>query len=640
MNYSIRKALFLIALTSFPFGESLFAQSPDAPFRYVPRTEAVHVTADSEADAPPLRLGYCIDKLGGTLRTEDAAPAEYGAAIYLPSTVLNKYVGDKIESVQFSIHPRRGQLAQVFVTKELGGTPIATGTSTTYGDGWNVVKLRTPVTIKADQPLYVGYTLIIGAGEAIDCVQFDDGDGSDKGVNYYGYNGKWYSSDAVPYNICVRALVSGDKVPDNDVSINSLTPVEGNYVEQGTIVGYTAYVRNYGLKPVTSITLTAETNGEPAGSQTITDLNIAHNTIERVLFNEVKVLPEGNFTLRVKVSSVNGTADPDETDNLAQRGGYAYKQGTQPDRRTTLFEQFTSEAYEDSPLADALYASRLDGRSDVVWVKHHVSYGGKADQFQLDAEAPYLELYGDGKRFVPAVAVDRQPFNNMSEPGPLYFVDTENQIDGMIGASAEVPTFLSLGVAAAPDETGTQLTARVTGHAGTREMPAQTDLRLTTWLVEDSIHSTQQVGLADYVQNGVVRALLSDNAWGDALDITGYDFNRTYQVALKPEWNVKNLRVVAFVSNYAQSPLMRRIYNAAQGRVDQSTGIGQTTAEGTQLWVKVVGGRLTTAPGCHIQTVLDLTGRPVAFTSELPAGVYLVEVTDGMHTEWVKVAMR
>lgn len=640
MNRLIRKALFLIALTSFPLGEGLFAQSATgatSSFKYVPRTEVA--TAAAEAETNQLRLGYCVDKLGGTLISQDAAPAEYGAAIYLPATVLNKYVGDKIESVQFSIHPRRGQMAQVFVTRELGGTPISSGVSTSYEDGWNVVKLRTPVTIKADDALYVGYSLVIGAGEAVDCVQFDDGQGgSEQGVNFYGYNGYWYSSDQVPYNICVRALVIGDQVPDNDVSINRIAPVDGTYVEQGSVVGYSAYVRNYGLTPIESITLTAEANGEPAGTQTITGLNIEHNATEKIIFTEANIANEGNFTMRLKVNQVNGVADPDESDNLVRIGGYAYKQGTQPEERTTLFEQFTSEAYEDIPLADALYASRLDQRDDVVWVKHHVSYAGQADKFQLPEEAPYLELYGDGKRFVPAVAVDRQPFTSMTEPGPAYFIDTEDQIEGMIYSSAQVPTFVRLGVQATVED-GT-LKASVTGHAGTREMPAQTDLRLTAWLVEDSIHSTTQVGQADYVQNGVIRALLCSNAWGDMLDISGYDFSRDYSLAVDPEWNVENLRVVAFVSNYAQSPLMRRIYNVAQGHVGKPTGIGQVADMQAELWVKAVKGRLTVAPGCRLNAVVDLTGRTVQATAQLPEGVYLAQVTNGQCSAWIKVAVR
>lgn len=371
---------------------------------------------------------------------------------------------------------------------------------------------------------------------------------------------------------------------------------------------------------------------------TVDYLNIKHNETETFDIDELIIPSEGNVTFNIKAAKVNETADPDESDNSASVRVYARREGTNREKRNVLFEQFTSEAYEDSPLADSLYALCLSDRNDVVWVKHHVSYAGTADQFTLAAESPYLDLFSDGKRFVPAIAVDRNRFTNTEEAGPAYFVADSAMVEGLVIASEDVPTYITLNVEAQENEDGSSLTAKIYGEAGTKEMPNQSDLRLTAWLVEDGIVSTQQEGRTTYVQDGVIRALLSGSAWGDALDISSYTFERTYSVPLQQDWNAKKMRVVAVVNNYAQSAFARYAYQSAQGYVDKTSGIASAqTSQEEAVFVK--DGKLCVPNGYQLNGVYDMTGRQVSATN-LPQGVYVVKASAAQKTVTTKIIIK
>ena len=162
----------------------------------------------------------------------------------------------------------------------------------------------------------------------------------------------------------------------------------------------------------------------------------------------------------------------------------------------------------------------------------------------------------------------------------------------------------------------------------------QDELRLTTWLVEDNIKSTEQEGAEgnSYVQDGVLRKVLSSSAWGDKLDITKYDFEKTYSVDLQDGWNVDNMRVVTFVSNFNTDALKRRVYNT------QQLACTNTTAEAQRPFF-VVGGVVVANQGFRVVEVCDIAGRKVS-AHNLGAGLYIVKATDGERVYTQKVIVK
>lgn len=624
---TLRNSAFLLSLASLSLiGGDLFAQSDN------------------------VRLGYCTTKYSrGLIAQGQTGSHIYQAAIQLTPDLLDKYEGDKIDSIEFAIKPMRGQMASVFVCTDLNNlqkTTLSSASATGYDEGWNKVALRRSVTIKKGMTLYVGYQILIGDGEDYDCLLFDESTYAVEGKNWYGLDDQWYNNTSgIDRNLCIRAVVSGDNMPDNDVTLIKLDPVSGgDYVQQNMPQAYYAYVQNNGRKPVTSLTLSATAETASGNKQTAAssydNIEIPNNEPTRILLDDVSIPVEGNFTSTFSVSQVNGTDDPYPDDNSIQRAGFSIKEGTSPVARNILFEEFTSEGYEECPLADEMHRNVIEERDNdnIIWVKHHRNYGSYKDKFVIDEDTDYGELYGTSRPFVPASCFDRLSISGMEDSGPAYYVPYEEYMTELFSLANGQPSFVSLNVT--PESDGNTLNVTVNGHAGTNEMPMQTDLRLTTWLVEDSIATTTQLGADDYVQNGVIRKVLSGSAWGDKLDISAYDFAKKYSVDVDPEWNAKHLRVVSFVSNYDSDALNRRVYNSAQAANKAATGIASISG-GTpgRNAFSVVGGTIMANEGFSIVDVCDVAGRKVS-AGGLGTGLYIVRATDGKQVYTRKVSIK
>lgn len=641
---TIGKIMFALILTGLPFGGGLFGQETANQFTFpeVSAQAPLRVADDSEL----FTLGYCVNtfanKLGfGWQRDEgDHQQHTLNAAIYLPASLLKKYEGDKIEYVDFGLAQKFGSLATVFVTEELTGRPLATGTSTSFEEGWNRVKLSSPVTISGTKDLYVGVSVLFGADETGWGLAYDNVANGVSGRNWYGIDNQWFKLmvDRVPFNFCVRAILSGDNVPESDVSVVDVA-VDNNYQEQNQPWTATLTVRNNGSKPVTSLDVQASVGGKiMCETSADDDFEIAPGEMGKVTVPGIKVSSEGDCVVTLTVTKANGTDDSDLSDNSINTAIYSYHEGTEPGVPNILFEQFISENYDEAMKADSLYATVADRRQDIVWVKHHMVYRNVTDQFVNTEEEPYLELYSDGKKFVPAVCANRLPFSGQEDAGPAYFVADGESLEGMINGALSVPSFVNLSVTATPSSDGTSVHAEITGRAGTNSLQQQTDLRLTTWLVEDSIESDEQSGIEVYVQNGVLRRVVSSDAWGDKLDISNYDFSQSFDIPVHPSWNAKNMRVVAFVSNYNDSPFRRIVYNSAQGYCTQRTAISNVTSDKRTARAAYVAGRIVASEGYAVDGVFDVSGRQVSGRSLTP-GIYVVRLTDGHHTVSQKLSV-
>ena len=631
---SLRNSLFLLALTSLPLpGADLFAQSAEGN----------------------MHLGYCTTEYrasGLTLQGVTGA-GTYQAAVYFTSDLLDKYEGDKITAVEFAINPKRGKNASVFVCDHINyiqSTLRGKGETTEYHEGWNTIKLDKPVTIAKGMDLYVGYQVMLDEGEAYDFVLFDKSPYAVQGNNLYGYNDNWYdNTEGINCNVCIRAVIEGNNAPENDLTLIKIEPVNGSdYVEQNTPKSYYAYVQNNGKTPVTSLSLTTKTT---TSKQTMSvekafdGYNIPNNEPQKIVLDGITIPVEGNITTEFTINKVNGTADPYPSDNALSRFGYSIKEGSKAVPRKMLLEQFTSEGYDQIPLADEMYETvynEREDKDDIIWVKHHRNYGGNEDQFVIAEDEDYAELFGvkngnPKKPFIPALCFDRLSITGMEDPGPAYFVDYEEQCNALLDLVKTQPSFVSLAVN--NNVEGSKLNVKVSGHAGVNEMPLQDDLRLTTWLVEDNVNSTSQEG-ADgvYVQNGVLRKVLSSSAWGDALDISNYDFEKSYTVDLQEGWNVNNMRVVSFVGNYNEAALKRRVYNTVQAGCTSAAGVSSATVQNKRPF-SVVKGMVLANEGFDVVEVCDVAGRKVS-ANNLANGLYIVKTTDGKHVYTQKVIVK
>ncbi|WP_337776350.1 Omp28-related outer membrane protein [Prevotella pectinovora] len=594
-------------------------------------------------------------------------------AIRLPASLLNKYVGCKIDSIEVVLGARtgtglaatdvavegvkRGNGLTAFVCKDLEkvieGDVLTSVSTQDYASGYNKFKFNNSVTIEKDQDLYLGYYINLKPGENLDAIAFDDplvmGYSGEKGNSFLAVDFYWQSNSGYPMavngqtyymNAAIRGIASGDKFPDGDVGLISLSSGNDYYVECNSPATYQAKLRNYSPETVKSMEFSVSVNGKESDNVVLNDLNVPSHEITTIDVPGVKINQEGNLDVKLTVKKVNGVDDSDVADNEMTSSSFAYREGGQILRRNVLLEQFTSEGYKDADFVNESYKGFLADQSNVIWVKHHVKTSlGFVDQFVTDFEKKYVALYGGATTFFPAACFDRMKFLGMQDPGPAYFVESNVAFETMLGNVNLIPSFAELNVRPKHNEADNTITAKVNVSTQANVMPGQTDLRLTTWLVEDGIVSTEQKGVSgEYIQDGVIRAVLSEDVWGDKVDISSYSASKEYSIAVDPKWNLANMRVVSFLSNYDPSNKVYQLYNSRESKVQVSNGISSVVLNPGSM-VTVTDGNVEAINGNTLVGVHDLSGR--SFTGKnLPKGMYIVTVSDGKQQSAVKVVVK
>lgn len=674
-----RNKLFLLSIASLPlFGGDLFGMT-GTPL--MPSPQAVITKATVTKKDAGMRLGpsetyksigkYCIP----VSQVEEDTPVSHTMcqAIRLPASLLNKYVGCKIDSIEVVLGARtgnglapddeavegvkRGNGLTAFVCKDLDkvieGDVLTSVSTQDYASGYNKFKFNNSVTIEKDQDLYLGYYITLTPGENLDAVAFDDpivmGYSGEKGNSFLALDFYWQSNSSFPtavngqpyyMNAAIRGIASGDKFPDGDVGLISLSSGNDYYVECNSPATYQAKIRNYSPETVKSMEFSVSVNGKESDNVVLNDLNVPSHEITTIDVPGVKINHEGNLDVKLTVKKVNGVDDSDVADNDMTSSSFAYREGGQILRRNVLLEQFTSEGYSEAEFVDESYKEFLADQSNVIWVKHHVkTKGGFIDQFVTDFEKKYVSLYGGASTFFPAACFDRMKFLGMQDPGPAYFVESNVAFEAMLGNVNLIPSFAELNVRPKHNEADNTITVKVNLNTQANVMPGQTDLRLTTWLVEDGIVSTEQKGVSgEYIQDGVIRAVLSEDVWGDKVDISSYSASKEYSIAVDPKWNLANMRVVSFLSNYDPTNKVYQLYNSRESKVQVSSGISSVVRTPDSM-VTVTDGNVEAINGNTLVGVHDLSGR--SFTGKnLPKGMYIVTVSDGKQQSAVKVVVK
>ena len=674
-----RNKLFLLSIASLPlFGGDLFGMT-GTPL--MPAPQAVITKATVTKKDAGMRLGpsetyksigkYCIP----VSQVEEDTPVSHTMcqAIRLPASLLNKYVGCKIDSIEVVLGARtgnslapddeavegvkRGNGLTAFVCKDLDkvieGDVLTSVSTQDYASGYNKFKFNNSVTIEKDQDLYLGYYITLTPGENLDAVAFDDpivmGYSGEKGNSFLALDFRWQSNSSFPtavngqpyyMNAAIRGIASGDKFPDGDVGLISISSGNDYYVECNSPATYQAKIRNYSPETVKSMEFSVSVNGKESDNVVLNDLNVPSHEITTIDVPGVKINHEGNLDVKLTVKKVNDVDDSDVADNDMTSSSFAYREGGQILRRNVLLEQFTSEGYSEAEFVDESYKEFLADQSNVIWVKHHVkTKGGSIDQFVTDFEKKYVSLYGGASTFFPAACFDRMKFLGMQDPGPAYFVESNVAFEAMLGNVNLIPSFAELNVRPKHNEADNTITVKVNLNTQANVMPGQTDLRLTTWLVEDGIVSTEQKGVSgEYIQDGVIRAVLSEDVWGDKVDISSYSASKEYSIAVDPKWNLANMRVVSFLSNYDPTNKVYQLYNSRESKVQVSSGISSVVLTPDSM-VTVTDGNVEAINGNTLVGVHDLSGR--SFTGKnLPKGMYIVTVSDGKQQSAVKVVVK
>lgn len=221
--------------------------------------------------------------------------------------------------------------ATVWVSESLEGEPLvsATGELGKLGFQWSTIELPEAVTIEAGKPLYIGYTLNVPAdpqnpvapyNTTYYCMMTDgiypDADGcyiysklqgvNENGSLMFGDEYSWTNFGELAGNVCVRAGISGDMLPVNDV--RPYEWVGPQYIKFGETAQFGVISQNHSATKVSKLEYTVEVQGmEPQKHEVKLESPIGYLEITEPIYFDIKSTTEGNnIPYRVYVSAING----------------------------------------------------------------------------------------------------------------------------------------------------------------------------------------------------------------------------------------------------------------------------------------------------------------------------------------------
>jgi len=329
----------------------------------------------------------------------------------------------------------------------------------------------------------------------------------------------------------------------------------------------------------------------------------------------------GEIKVSVKVTKVNGQANESKhatsnsTVNVVEE---LFK-------RMVLLEEFTGEKCPNCPPVAALVNQLLhdpEYSEKVAGICHHDGY--YTDQFTQPSDTEYTWFYNDGGgTYAPALMFDRwsgdgspDKSNNSGNNTPVRFVGTIERMKQLVDTRYAEEPMVNLRMSFEYNADSTEVAITVRGKRS--PMWSNKEPRLTLTLTEDSIASTSQSGFSGtFWQMHVNRGV--NSTWGETVNWENDSFIYNYTFPLKPEFNKKQLKVVAFMSKYDSSdPNNCTIDNTAVITLQKKKAIPSAITNvsktfSTEVARYTVNGQLISAPqhGINIIKMSDGTVRKV-----------------------------
>lgn len=557
-----------------------------APTDALSKKEALRVVKPMGASSVPNRIALDSDeRLLGFYNSDELDmsgyssvglpnyPGDYKAgAVFTSEEVSNlaKSVGGQITKVRFAVFTSIGETTvrvyPVDMTTGNTGEALAEEKVAETKQGWNDVTLTTPVTVEANTAYLIcyDYTQISGQTDSaypllVDQNVNSNGESS-TGFMIYGNLGQgigWYQMTGTG-NLCIQFVVKGGSYIDNDITLKGLT-LGSQYVKDGSSLNYDLSIVNSGNEVPSSYTLEVSVDGSVVG--TVESPVVLTNTPQTV--NGSVALPSGlsvgKHTVSVSVVKINGET-PTECvdDDKVESTFYVYSESLP--RQMNLVEEHTSTMCGYCPLGHQLMEKLQKSRDDVAVVAIHNS-GMGSDPFVTDESDEIASVFmGSG---IPSATFNR--FYSADDGSVSVGVGYDSSyhdaviseiINPLLAQSNTIPTFASVNITPSYDESTRQLNITVSGEA----VPdfktfVGDDAALTVYLLEDSVVARQLSYIPyshyekDYVHNHVLRDVVSENVFGDAINWTdGTHYSNEYTVTLDDSWKADKMSVVAFIA--------------------------------------------------------------------------------------------
>lgn len=572
----------------------------------------------------------------------------HGVAIHLSAAKAAELKGARVVGLRFANSTRMLLDMNIFATRKLGDAPLrqtaVSGASTSLKD----YMFDSPIEIDGSE-LFFGYTAKLN-NTNMPPLLFDGTSNFAAGVAYGYADGSWIDVSQKGVGAPVLQLVVEGAPELTDVVMKPFS-VDGFFKVNNTYsIG--AEIFNFGTKPITSLVVTSRLGDEGEKTHTIDGLNILPNSAYNFKLDNIKPTKEGKAEVSLAVSSVNGGADMDATDNVSSASTYFYPEGM---KKKILIEKFTGQACGNCPRGDREIEETTKGREeDFVEVCHHTYLNGAtADLFAM-MESFYVGqfYYNSNNSYAPAAMVNRAPWKEGLST--VVFGDspqglTEGLVPG-IALQDKTEPYVNVGMVNNYDATTRK--GEVTVKVFTYNMPSNAQHSLNVYLTQDGVMGYQSSAGSNYVHNHALRQALTGN-FGAAINLKeGEWVEKSYSYELpdtivstyshgKVKAVAENMNIVAFVGDYTGDCLTSVVYNCNSLPLvtnGATAGVGQAPMVDRE-WAKpiVLNGQVSILGHYNRAEIYDLSGKRVAAlvgdtSVPLAKGVYVVRI-DGRSTK-------
>lgn len=534
---------------------------------------------------------------------------------------------------------------------ELGGNNVLS-TTVSVKKGWNEIYFDKSYEITGDKDIVFGYSYAqrdAAKGEDPFVIACDKPDPSNQPEDaYYASSGSSFARRVYDAGILKVELILKGNLPQyiNQFEISRLKTsllkdAKGN-------ISARMDFRNLGKNTIENIELFFFGDQLKIASQKI-DLQLNPLEVKRLKCADIPV--GNNKKLIVKVNRINGTRVSGKmlTTDLSEVLDHAYD-------RQVLIETFSTETCSGCPAADKAIEKTIESDSykgKFIYMVHHTGY--EDDKFTLPESKKLLWLYGTAfddyaSVYAPAFSLDRRKseVDNLSDYDKYPAHSTHNGTPTFyefFDEALEYPAMIKLEVSEKFDKKSRNLDIDITGE--TLDRLYGKDVRMNIYLVEDRIYSYDQNGAGKdtssptgkklYKNMGLLRKFLTPYD-GESYKIPAdgkISFKKS--VTLDESWNSSNIRIIAFVSKPLIDIDNCDVYNAAQTTIKEVESVGFVSD--SKMFVSVLDGTIIANEGFDVMHVYTMDGRLVA-NRNLPAGVYIVQVSSGEGIMTTKVVVR
>ena len=605
-------------------------------------------------------LGYVDDdvtiaKNGGI--GFSTSEATYGEAIHVSAAKAASLKGKTISGVRTMLSTSKVHDMKIFLTKQLGGEVVAEASvslPSRYRAGNYVdFNFSSPVELDGSE-FYIGYQLTLDEANGGKPCLYDNSTDFAEGTSWAYADGSWIDVSRKGYGAPALKFIVNSADATADVVVKPFDT--SNFYKASQNYQIAGQLFNFGATPITSVTFTTQMGDDAPVSHELTGLNIQPNTSYNFSIDNVQPANVGVMNLNVNVSSVNGAADADLSDNAQASSIYVYPSDM---KKHILIEKFTGQACGNCPRGDVEINSAIKGREDEFVVVAHHTYmsNGAGDAFAVNESFTLGSwFFNSNSSYAPAAMVNRAPY--ASGVSSVVFGSGNGLSVGLtpgIALQDKTEPYISVGLNNSFDETTRKGKVDVVVHTYHLPTVASETLKhtLNLYLTQDGIVAYQSGGGSSYTHSHALRTCIT-GTWGDVIDLNeGETLTKTYEYEIpeqiestysggKLDAVPANMNLVAFVSDITDSPLTCVVYNCNTLPVTTNgttAGIAQTAVATDSAHAFVNGSQLSVSGAYNKAEVYDLSGKQVsvltgAGTVQLSKGVYVVRV-DGRSSKVV-----